>query len=113
DVLLTAIGSAIAYYLTRYFINVHSATARDAVRLGVLAGLAIATKYSGLGLATATVLVIGLGLVSRQRRLRAARDLAIVIAVCAAVGGWKYVDNMRRYGTPLFANGEAAQGFSL
>lgn len=113
DVLLTAIGSALAYYLTRYFINVHSATGLDAVRLGVLTGLAIATKYSGLGLAAATILVICLGLVSRPRRLRAARDLGIVIVVCAVLGGWKYVDNARRYGTPLFANGEAAQGFSL
>ena len=29
------------------------------------------------------------------------------------VGGWKYVDNVRRYDAPLYANGSANAGFKL
>jgi hypothetical protein len=34
-----------------------------------------------------------------------------VLAVCALIGSWKYVDNATTRGTPLFANGSAQSGF--
>jgi len=48
DIVLTAILSAFVYYLTVYAARPSAATLGDAVRLGALAGLAAATKYSGL-----------------------------------------------------------------
>jgi hypothetical protein len=36
-----------------------------------------------------------------------------VVALCLAVGGWKYVDNYRHYATFFHANGSAQLGFSF
>jgi hypothetical protein len=47
------------------------------------------------------------------RRLLATRNGAVVIVLCAVIGGWKYVDNYRRYGTAFHANGSAQQGLSF
>jgi 4-amino-4-deoxy-L-arabinose transferase-like glycosyltransferase len=79
----------------------------------VLAGLAAATKYSGLVAVVSAVLLLAIRVVCGPRRLLAVRNAAIVIALCAAVGGWKYVDNYRRFGTLLYANGTAVQGFAI
>jgi hypothetical protein len=113
DMLVTAIGSAIAYYLTRYFIDGQRTSAFAAARLGLLGGLAASTKYSGLVLVAAIATVLALRVAVTPGRARTLRDAVIVFGLCAALGGWKYVDNVRRYGTPLFANGEAARGFSV
>ncbi len=111
DSVLTAIVSAFIYYFARDFTGTGSGFA--ALRLGVLAGLAASTKYSGLA-AIASVLIFfairfGLG----PARLPAIRNAAIVLVVCFAIGGWKYVDNYRRYHTPFHANGSAQEGFAL
>ena len=78
----------------------------------MLAGVAAGTKYLGLiALATAGT-VLAMRLATGPARLRVVRDGLIVLAVTVAVGGWKYVENANRYGTPLFANGSAGDAFS-
>ena len=88
--------------------------ARARCWVGALAGLAASAKYSGLiALATAGV-VLGLRMLfgtaacglracaADRRACRRDRDRR----------RWKYVDNWRRHGTPLFANGSAGDAFS-
>lgn len=111
DVLLSAFMTALLYHLARYHAEPARAGLREAVVLGALAGLAMATKYSGLVGLMVIGLICAAHLFTRDWR-RAVRDGLVVLAICLAVGSWKYVDNMRRYDTPLFANGSAAQGFS-
>jgi hypothetical protein len=57
--------------------------------------------------------VFGVRAIFGPRRVLAVRDTVLVIGVCCVVGGWKYVDNFRHYGTLLYANGTAAQGFGI
>jgi hypothetical protein len=111
DIVLTAVVSAFLYYLTRDSIVAPSAAA--ALRLGVLAGLAAATKYSGLVAVVSGCAVFGLRALTGAERTRVLRNAALMIVTCCAVGGWKYVDNYRRYGTPLYANGSAVEGFRV
>jgi hypothetical protein len=113
DILLAALLIAFLYYLTRWHLSRPSPTIVDAGRLGLLAGLAAETKYSGL-----TAMVVGAGLITidavrGRARPRSLILVAVFILVTGAIGSWKYVDNMRRYGTPFFANGDAGAGFSL
>src|SRR5690606_19891667 len=83
------------------------------VLMGVLAGLAIATKYSGfVGLATAGI-VFGIQLLRGPERTRTTAHGLAVLALCLVVGGWKYVDNVEHYGRVMHANGSAAEGLSL
>lgn len=111
DIVLTAISSAFIYYLTRDFVK--SRSLPSVLGLGALAGLAAATKYSGLVAIASALVVFGIRAVQGPRRVLAIRDAAVVTLVCCALGGWKYVDNYRQYGTPLYANGTAVQGFTI
>jgi hypothetical protein len=110
DVFLSAIMTALLYHLARYHAQPVRASARQAVVLGILAGVAMATKYSGLVGLMVIGMICAVHLFTRDYR-RAIRDGLIVVAVSLAIGSWKYVDNQQRYGTPLFANGSAADGF--
>lgn len=74
---------------------------RNAAALGLVLGLAMLTKFTGV-VAVAT----GLGTVAlkgvRQRNVRgAARLLAVASAVLLAVCGWYYARNILLYGTPF------------
>jgi 4-amino-4-deoxy-L-arabinose transferase-like glycosyltransferase len=111
DIVLTAVLSAFIYYLSRDFMT--SGSLKSALRLGLLAGLAAATKYSGLVALVSAVIVFAIRAIGGPRRAVAVRDAALVVIVCCLVGGWKYADNYRHYGTPLYANGTAAQGFGV
>jgi 4-amino-4-deoxy-L-arabinose transferase-like glycosyltransferase len=111
DIVLTGILSAFIYYLTRDLARPRAV--RSAVRMGALAGLAAATKYSGLIALVSALVLFGMRAVRGPRRALAITDAVVVIAVCAALGGWKYLDNYERYGTPLHANGTAAEGFAI
>jgi Dolichyl-phosphate-mannose-protein mannosyltransferase len=113
DILLTAIMTAFLYHLSRYCAVAVEQTSRQAGIVGVLAGLAAATKYSGLIAPLAAVVTLLLIARTTTDRARVIRHLIVVCAVCTTIAGWKYVDNLRRYGTPLFANGSAADGFAL
>lgn len=110
DIVLTAILSAFIYYFVRDF---GGGSVGTSVRLGVLTGLGAATKYSGLAALVSTLIVFSIRIVSGPRRLLALRNAAIVLVLCIGIGGWKYVDNYKRYGTPFYANGSAQEGFSF
>jgi hypothetical protein len=112
DILLTAILTAFLYYLVRYFATPSLATPAAIVRLGALAGCAAATKYSGLLAPTTLGIVMALRF-ARTPRPRIAAQAAAMLLIAALVGGWKYADNARRYGTILHANGSAAEGFAM
>lgn len=112
DILVTAAMTALLFYLTREFAQPNLHTWKHAVLLGVLAGLAASAKYSGLiGLATAGGLY-GWRLLTGPDRGRAIRHGVIVLLVCTAVGSYRYIDNARRFGNPLYANGTAGEAFS-
>jgi len=113
DIVVTAILGALFYYLTKYASAPAAAGTRDVVVIGVLAGLAMATKYSGLtGLATAG-LVMGFQLLRGSGLRRTVGHGIAILGLCLAVGGWKYVDNVGRYGQVFHANGSASEGLSL
>ena len=125
DILLAGLVAAFLYYLTRWHLQPGAATTGDIVRLGVLAGLAAETKYNGVCALAVGAIVLTLGTV--QAYLRRSSDTGLrargaaptpaavvtFLAVAVALGSWKYVDNMQRYGHPFFANGPAVTGFRL
>jgi len=111
DIVLTAILSAFIYYFVHDFTG--SGSAHAALRLGLLAGFAAATKYSGLTALVSAAIFFAIRIATGPRRVVAMRNAGIVIAACVAIGGWKYFDNYRSYGTAFFANGSAQAGFSL
>ena len=116
DILLTALMTAFMYYAIRFFAERNRMDILPAARVGIIAGLACATKYTGL---LAPVVLVVLTALRFQRSgttangLMLARRTALALLICAAIGGWKYVDNLGRYGQPLFANGPAQAGFSI
>jgi hypothetical protein len=76
--------------------------------------MAAATKYSGLAaIVSVAILLIVRTLSARRDPKLLLRSGLVMLAICAVLGGWKYVDNYRRYGTPMYANGPAVQGFTL
>jgi hypothetical protein len=113
DILVAALMTTFLFYLTRFTANPDGRDAWGAAWIGALAGLAAATKYSGLlALATAGV-VFGWQVLSSPGRAAVLRHALIVLLVALAVGSPKYIDNMRRYGSPLHANGSAEDAFSM
>lgn len=113
DVVLAALMTAFVYYALQFVQSVRHATALNAVRLGILAGLACETKYSGLVAPVVIVMAAAARLPFTRSRGVYARRTAVALAVCVVVGSWPYVDNLRRHGVLFFANGSAQQGFSL
>ncbi|MEI6670161.1 MAG: phospholipid carrier-dependent glycosyltransferase [Acidobacteriota bacterium] len=112
DILVAAAMAALLFYLTREFVQPGLHTWKHAVLLGVLAGLAASAKYSGLiGLGTAGSLYAW-RLLAGPDRARVVRHGVIVLLVCVVVGSYRYVDNAKRFGNPLYANGTAGEAFS-
>jgi hypothetical protein len=111
DIVLTAVMVAFLYYLTVWFGRPRSSGWRLAAVLGVLAGLAAATKYSGLVAVVAGVALMGARVLVGSRRRTALVHLAVFVVLAGAIGSWRYVDNVSRYGTPMFARGTAKRGF--
>lgn len=114
DIVLCAVMVTFLYVVAEYHVHARRVRAGRAVLLGVLCGLAIATKYSGLvSLPIAgVVLCLQWHRVPKGRR-KVVANMAIVLALALFVGGWKYVDNQQHYGNPLFARGTAAEGFAV
>jgi 4-amino-4-deoxy-L-arabinose transferase-like glycosyltransferase len=111
DIVLAAILSAFIYYFVRDVAGPGSVP--SAVRLGLLAGLGASTKYSGLAAPVSATIFFAIRIALGPHRLLAVRSAVIVFVLSIAVGGWKYVDNYRHYGTLFYANGSAQQGFTL
>ena len=112
DLLLGTVIAAFLYYLVRWYIRPAAARVGDVVRLGCLAGLAAATKYSGLSAGAVGLALFGLEVANGPSRRRAAAHLALFVLALVSIGSWKYVKNLQQFGTPFFANGSAADGFS-
>jgi hypothetical protein len=113
DILLTALLTVFLYDLTRLLDPGSAVRAWPAVRLGLVAGLACETKYSGL-LAPLTLGLTGaFRLATGPDRRRVARALALALLVCTLAGFWPYLHNYRTEGRWLVANGSAEQGFAL
>jgi hypothetical protein len=113
DILLTAILSVFVYLLCAQHVSGRALSWQRAALLGALAGLAAATKYSGLvALLLAGAWVLGLCLRDPGQRPRWVRGGLVLLFVAVCIGGYKYLDNQLQYGTPLFANGTASSGFS-
>ncbi len=113
DIVLTAVLLPFLYHLVRYQARRERPTLKLAVGLGVLCGLAMATKYSGLVAVVVAGEIIAWRLFSGPKRLRTIRDGAVILFLALAIGSWKYIDNYKKYGNPFYASGPAAQGFLL
>ncbi len=111
DILLTAIMVAFLYHLTAYHVRSRTAPLRQVIVLGVLAGLAMATKYSGLIALLVGGELLAIHLITGIHRRRTIRDGLAILVICLAVGSWKYVDNVARFDNALYANGSAVDGF--
>jgi 4-amino-4-deoxy-L-arabinose transferase-like glycosyltransferase len=111
DSVQAALMAASLYYLTRYDTGVRGRPLRLVLLLGVLAGLAMATKHNGLVALAATGAVLFVRLLVEPQRLRTVRDGLIILAIALSLGVWKYVDNYRQYGRPIVANISLAEGF--
>jgi 4-amino-4-deoxy-L-arabinose transferase-like glycosyltransferase len=113
DIVLTALMCAFLYAITKYYDSAGTPTLGGILAAGVLAGLAMATKYNGLiAIALGGLLISHRRLSERQLR-GFLRDASIFLLIALAIGSGKYIDNTRKYGNPMFANGVAAAGFSL
>jgi len=111
DIVVAAVMTMFLAALLRFAKEPDAQSVRGAIWVGALAGLAASAKYSGLiALATAGV-VLGWQMVTLPNRLRTLRLALIVLVSALAVGSWKYVDNARRYGNLLHANGSAEDAF--
>jgi 4-amino-4-deoxy-L-arabinose transferase-like glycosyltransferase len=112
DIIVTAAMTAFLLAFTKFAAASDRQSWKSAAWIGALAGLAASAKYSGLiALATAGV-VLAIRLVIARDRMRTITNGVIIAAVAILIASPKYVDNWRRHGTPLFANGSAGDAFS-
>ncbi|MBN2381724.1 hypothetical protein JXQ70_02480 [bacterium] len=73
----------------------------------------MATKYNGL-LALICACIIVLIRSIRTHHVQIIFRDGIIILMCAfSLGSWKYIDNIKKYNDPFFANGTASQGFTI
>jgi 4-amino-4-deoxy-L-arabinose transferase-like glycosyltransferase len=102
DVLAAALMTAFFYLLCLRQLHPARGRRRETVAMGILAGLSALTKYTGLVAIVVGAAVMSPAILFGRRRLRAARDLAVMIVVAAAVCGWYYARNIAHDGR-LFA----------
>ena len=113
DVVLAALLSVFLYALCAWHLEPREGGMGRAFGLGALAGLAAATKYSGLVALLLAGAIVALRFATLpEQRARVLRNGLLIATVAIALGSFKYVDNWIRYDTPLFANGTALRGFS-
>lgn len=113
DILLNGLMVAFLYHLLRFQRGRHAGRPVEAAIVGTLAGLACATKYTGLLAPAILLIATALTVPHSRRRWQLTRGALMALAVCLVIGSWKYIDNVQRYGTLLFANGSARQGFAV
>lgn len=105
DVVAAAVLSGFLFHLTRYVAAPDRHPRLDLMGAGLFAGLAASTKYSGLTALAVAGLVFAIRLLLEPNRRRTLAHGLALLVLCVAVGSWKYVDNVRKYGTPLFSRG--------
>ena len=98
DSLLAMVFAAIGWQWARLLR--FGAGARDAAVVGVLLGIALNVKETGLALAAVTVVVLAVAPGERSRRGRW-REIAIALGVAAVLGGWWFARKWLIYGTPF------------
>jgi len=113
DILLTAIMTVFLYALIRYDRHPGRAGWKQALWLGALCGLAMAAKFQGLIALWVTGMLLGVHLGFRSTRRRTLLHGGLILLVACALGGWKYYDNYQKYGTPLYTQTIAKDGFAV
>jgi hypothetical protein len=101
DVAAALLGTAVLALCARLVRG--GSTWRRSAGLGVIYGLALLTKLHLAALGAVIVAARGLALRMDAREgawRRAARDLALIVGVAAAIAGWWFVRNWRLYGDP-------------
>jgi 4-amino-4-deoxy-L-arabinose transferase-like glycosyltransferase len=76
------------------------ARTRDAAMAGLLLGIALNVKETALAFLLVTVIVLAFAPRAPSRRARLA-NIAVALAVAAALGGWWFVRKRLIYGTPF------------
>jgi hypothetical protein len=92
-ILFTMLALWLALRAVRRGIN-----SREAVLAGLVAGLALLTKVSGLLLLPLFALAYGLAAWHRREWRRAAKGLALVVGLAVLLSGWWFVRNLMLYG---------------
>ena len=103
DIVLAAVMVVFTYYCARWWRDDERGVV-PVVRLGALAGLAIATKYQGVAAVAAVGILFAIKALRSADRRRVLAMGLLCLVTALAVGGWKYADNQRRYGTPTYGN---------
>lgn len=112
DILLAALLCETLVRLMRCHLR-RSIAIREAVTIGILAGLCLLTKYSGL-LSLIWAGAVTFALLFRGQRPRDVVVCGLVIlGVAGGIAGWRYAFSYLRYGTPFVAQGSAVEGFAL
>ncbi len=96
---LTAVTSAWA--LAALLATLRRPTTARAALLGLLLGLAMLTKFTGIVVMTGAFATFGLRMLVRRNWRRDGRAAAVAALVMLAVCGWFYARNVVVYGTPF------------
>jgi 4-amino-4-deoxy-L-arabinose transferase-like glycosyltransferase len=78
--------------------------------VGVLCGLGLLAKFTGLFLFLALLATCGLLVVTSPRSPRGWLSLAILLLTVGAISGWYYIRNYREYGNAFIGNWDEASG---
>jgi 4-amino-4-deoxy-L-arabinose transferase-like glycosyltransferase len=113
DILLAALMSGFIYHTLAYHNRRYQPRWKPLVMIGTLAGLAAATKYSGLLALLIFGLLMGIRFIFGPQRRLALRDGLVVFLLTLSLSFWKYYDNEVKYHQIFFANGSAQQGFAM
>jgi 4-amino-4-deoxy-L-arabinose transferase-like glycosyltransferase len=111
DVLLTALMTAGLVYVVREHLA-ERPQLRYALTIGVLSGLALLTKYSGVLLLVGAVIVYAAS-AWRTRSLAWIKHAALSVCTAAVLCGAQYGYNWWTQHQLLVANGSAADGFAV
>ena len=110
---LLAMLCALGTWLLLRMLRRNDLSRRDALWLGLVAGLAAAAKSSGLAFAVPAALTVAVTARRRQSWAILWRGCAAVASGIILLGGWWYLRNLGLYGDPLARNGLIAIGADI
>ena len=79
--------------------------------VGVVCGLGLLSKYTGLFLCVSTAAVYGFRVMGRPGDWRRWAGIGLFMVVVAALAAWLYVRNALLFGDPFVGNWDASSGF--